>query len=267
MKQIHQISYTERGEQHTGIPIICLHGIGGSQDSFLPQLEALSNSHRTIAWNMPGYGESALLETTSFTTLTQALLGFMDELGIEKAHILGHSIGGMIAQEVALTNPDRVASLALLGTTPSFGGRDDSFKQRFLEARLKPLDDGQTMSELADEFVPQIVGSQADKAMMQAASDTMRVVTPEAYRVILQCLIQFDRYADSGLISQPCCLIAGSEDNNAPAKTMHKMASKIPNACFYELEQVGHLINLEAPKRCNQILNSFYTGLNNDQNT
>lgn len=264
MKQIHQISYTERGEQHSGVPIICLHGIGGSQDSFLPQLDALSESHRIIAWDMPGYGQSALLESTSFTSLTQALLGFMDDLGIEKAHILGHSIGGMIAQELAITTPDRVASLALLGTTPSFGGRDDSFKQKFLAARLKPLDEGKSMDSLADEFVPQIVGAQASLEMMKAASDTMRKVPTETYRAIMQCLVQFNRYADSGLITQPCCLIAGAEDTNAPAKTMKKMASKIPDASFFELEQVGHLLNLEAPKRCNQILHSFYTGTLND---
>ena len=264
MKQIHHISYAEYGNQCTGVPIICLHGIGGSQDSFLPQLEALSDTHRILAWDMPGYGKSALLENTTFTTLTQALLGFMDALNIAKAHIIGHSIGGMIAQEAAITAPDRIASLALLGTTPSFGGRDDSFKQRFLKARLKPLDEGQSMNSLADEFVPQIVGSQASEQMMKAATDTMRTVPTQTYRDILQCLIQFDRYADSGLIHQPCCLIAGSEDTNAPAKTMQKMATKIPNSHYFELEQVGHLLNLEAPNRCNRILRQFFTGTLND---
>lgn len=258
MGYIHQISYAEYGEQHSGTPIICLHGIGGSQDSFLPQLQALSETHRIIAWDMPGYGQSALLDTTNFTTLTQALLGFMDALAIDQAHIIGHSIGGMIAQEMAITAPSRVASLALLATTSSFGGRDDSFKQRFLEARLKPLDEGKTMSTLADEFVPQIVGSKANPQMMQAAADTMRQVPTDTYRAIMQCLIHFDRYADTGLIQQPCCLIAGSEDTNAPAPTMKKMANKLANARFFELEYVGHLLNIEAPQRCNQILHSFY---------
>jgi pimeloyl-ACP methyl ester carboxylesterase len=264
MKKINQVSYAEYGQHNAGTPIICLHGIGGSQDSFLSQLQALSDTHRVIAWDMPGYGQSALLEHTTFTTLTQSLLSFMDALNIEQAHIIGHSIGGMIAQEIAITAPDRIASLTLLGTTASFGGRDDSFKQRFLEARLKPLDEGQSMSSLADEFVPQIVGSKASSEMMKAASDTMRKVPIQTYRDIMQCLIQFDRYADSGLITQPCCLIAGDEDSNALTKTMQKMAVKIPNSQFFELEHVGHLLNLEAPKRCNQILHQFFTGTLND---
>lgn len=264
MKQLDQISYAEQGAQHTGAPIVCLHGIGGSQDSFHPQLNALSDTHRVLAWDMPGYGQSPLLDPTTFTTLTQALASWLDALGIQKAHIVGHSIGGMIAQELAITHPERVASLALLATTASFGGRDDRFKQDFLAARLKPLDEGLSMSRLAERFVPEIVGSDAKETAITAAVDTMRRVPTATYRAIMQCLVQFNRYHDSALIRQPCCLIAGSEDNNAPAKTMKKMADKIPDSHFFELTQVGHLLNLEAPERCNRILRHFFSGQLND---
>jgi len=264
MKHIHSISYAEHGEQHSGTPIICLHGIGGSQDSFLPQLAYFGDTQRILAWDMPGYGESALLENTSFSSLTQALLAFMDALEISQAHIIGHSIGGMIAQELALCHPQRVASLALLATTSAFGGRDEAFKQRFLEARLTPLNQGQQMQTLADAFVPQVVGSAASQAVIRAASNTMRHVPEASYRAIMQCLVTFNRYQDSHTISQPSCLIAGAEDSNSPAATMQKMAGKVPHAQYHELAQVGHLVNLEAADLCNHILRQFYTGLSHD---
>ncbi|MDA7599655.1 alpha/beta fold hydrolase, partial [Alphaproteobacteria bacterium] len=64
-----------------------------------------------------------------FAVLSDALIVFMDALGIVRAHLAGQSIGGMIAQETAIRYPDRIASLVLIATVPAFGGRDDSFKQ------------------------------------------------------------------------------------------------------------------------------------------
>ncbi|MGB1311851.1 MAG: alpha/beta fold hydrolase, partial [Leucothrix sp.] len=148
--------------------------------------------------------------------------------------------------------------LALIATTPAFGGRDDSFKQQFLADRLKPLDNGLTLADLAPKFVPQIVGSIASDAVIQAATQTMSRVPDESYRAILRCLVTFNRYADTAKITQPSIVIAGSEDTNAPAPTMQKMASKLPNAQFHEIQGAGHLVNMEAANTCNQRLKTFY---------
>ncbi|MEZ5537161.1 MAG: alpha/beta hydrolase [Thiolinea sp.] len=254
------IEYAEAGQCAQGeIPVICLHGIGGSYASFMPQLEQLSSIKRVIAWNMPGYGRSPLLAETSFTGLAESLLQFMDALSIDQAHLLGHSIGGMLAQELAFRHPERVASLALLGTTAAFGGRDDRFKQQFLRARLQPLDEGLTMPELAAQFVPQITGSHADKAVLEGATATMSEMPEASYRAILACLVTFNRYQDTPRLTMPACLIAGAEDNNAPVATMQKMAAKMSQAEFHVLDGVGHLINLEAPLECGRILQTFYS--------
>ena len=101
--------------------------------------------HRIIAWNMPGYGGSTPLTNLTFANLASALVTFLDDLAITKAHIVGQSIGGMIAQEFAIRFPERVLSLALVATTPAFGGRDEQFKTDFLRARLAPLDVGKTL--------------------------------------------------------------------------------------------------------------------------
>lgn len=239
-------------------PIICLHGIGGNSSSFMPQLAALSQHHRIISWTMPGYGKSTALTVTSFATLSQALAGFMDALHIKQAHLIGHSIGGMIAQELALTQPERVKSLVLLATTSAFGGRDDSFKEKFLAARLKPLNKGMSMTELAENFVPKLVGDSAEQHVIQAAIASMSAIPRGSYRAILECLVTFNRYQDIARLAVPVYLLAGEHDNTAPPATLSKMAEKIPGAKFHLITGVGHLINLEAAAQCNQILLDFY---------
>ncbi len=87
---------------------------------------------------MPGYGESAPLAAMDFAALCDRLCAALDALGMVRVVIAGQSIGGMIAQEMAIRHPGRVAGLVLIATVPGFGGRDDSFRDAFLAARLAP---------------------------------------------------------------------------------------------------------------------------------
>lgn len=245
------IEYVEAGQ---GPAIICLHGIGGDWTSFTPQLGELPG--RVISWSMPGYGASDAIELT-FENLSGALSSFMASLGIEQAHLVGQSIGGMVAMEHAARRPDQVASLSLVGTTPSFGGRDDSFKNAFLEARLAPLEAGQTMAEMAAGSAAGIVGPIADAACIEAVEAPMARVPEATWRAILPCLTTFNRRDDLAAMTMPTCLIAGTHDRNAPARTMEKMAEKMPDAAYHLIDGAGHMINQEAPTEVNRILTDF----------
>jgi 3-oxoadipate enol-lactonase len=255
MKRAAGIVYAESGS--AGLPILCLHGIGGNSGSFVWQLTGLGN-RRVIALNLPGYGGSDKCDPLSFAALADRIAGFMDALSIPRAHLLGQSIGGMIALETGFLHPDRVASLALIGTTAAFGGRDDSFRDQFIVARLKPLDEGKTLADLALSFVPEITGPIASKQAITSATASMAMVPEETYRAIIRCLVTFNRREDIARLNLPVCLIAGSFDRNAPARTMARMAEKIPGAEFHEVKGAGHLINLEAPEETNAILQKFY---------
>lgn len=245
------IDYDEAG---AGAPVICLHGIGGSADSFAPQRGALPG--RVIAWSMPGYRGSPP-DTLTFEALVARLFGFMDALGIEAAHLVGQSIGGMVAMEAAARAPERVRSLGLIGTTPSFGGRDPSFAEAFLKARLGPLDRGQTMAEMAVESAPAICGRGASADVVEAVRAPMAAVPEATWRAVLECLVTFNRRDDLAAMTMPACLIAGSEDRNAPARTMEKMAEKMPDAEYHLIEGAGHMINQEAPEAVNAVLSDF----------
>ena len=242
--------------------IICLHGIGGDDASFAPQSELLSDQFRVVVWNMPGYRDSDRLEQLSFETLANSLAKLVDTLGCESVHIIGQSIGGMIAQEMFHCYPDKVKSLILVATTSAFGGRDDSFKNAFLEARLSPLESGMTMRQVAESAMPSIVGSKAEQYLITSAINSMAALNADVYRQVLACLVTFDRREEWALIDCPLCLVAGSEDTNSPAATMKKMAEKLPHAEYHEIEGAGHLINLEQGKAFNGIVKSFLHGIN-----
>ncbi len=247
------IAYQASGD---GPPVIGLHGIGGSATSFHHQRAGITD-HRMIAWNMPGYGESSGTPS-SFAALSERLAAFITELDLESAHLLGHSIGGMLAIEHALRQPAQVRSLTLIGTTPSFGGRDDSFKDAFLKARLAPLDAGWTMAEIAAKAAPQLVGIEASDACIDAMARNMARINEATWRDVLACLVTFDRRQDLSALSLPACVIAGGQDRNAPARTMRKMADSLPNAVYHEIAAAGHMIPEEAPIEVNTILRTFY---------
>ncbi|MDF0601554.1 alpha/beta hydrolase [Psychromarinibacter sp. C21-152] len=247
------IEYFEAGE---GPAVVFLHGIGGEAELFGPHLEL--PGFRGVAWNMPGYGQS---ETgawpPSFASLSLSLAGFVGALGADRVHLVGHSIGGMLALEHAVRRPEQVASLTLIGTTPAFGGPDESFKRDFLEARLGPLDAGQTMEEMAEHAAPGLVGPEAEPGCVSDIARAMGRVPEATWRGILECLVTFNRRDDLGAVEVPVCLIAGSEDRNAPARTMARMAEKMSGAEYHELEGIGHMIAQEAPGQVAEILRDF----------
>ncbi len=255
MLKINNISYEEKGKKSP--PIICLHGIGGDSKSFEPQLLGLSEKYRVIAWNMPGYQGSNSLGKITFEKLSSALKSFMEDLQVSEASLLGQSIGGMVAQDFYFRYPKKVKSLILIATTSAFGGKNEDFKKKFLELRLKPLILGKEMSELAKQFVPEILGNVCSDEAMENAINSMSKIPVNTYKEIISCLVTFNRYQDFGKIKIPSCLIAGREDMNAPFQTMEKMFLKLKKAEFHCIANAGHLVNLEAPVETNEIILNF----------
>lgn len=237
--------------------VLCLHGIGGDDGSFLPQSVTLSTYFRVVVCNMPGYRNSIPLDSMTFENLANSLQHLVAVLDCGPVHIIGQSIGGMIAQEFYHRYPDSVASLCLVATTTAFGGRDDSFKNDFLDARLKPLELGHSMEQIATQAVPTIVAAGADETVVQSAIRSMASVDAQVYRQVLRCLVTFNRRREWPEIACPVCIVSGSEDTNAAAATMRKMADKLPHAEYHEVHSAGHLVNLEKGSEFNDIVSRF----------
>ena len=241
-----------------GPVILMLHGIGGGHLAFAPQVETYAGSgYRAVAWDMPGYGHSAPIEPYNFKGLAQSCIALIESLqgaapatedGARGIVLLGHSMGGMVAQEVVARRPDLVSRLILCGTSPSFGKPDGDWQQQFITSRTAPLDAGQTMAQLAEVLVPQMIGPGALPEGVNLARHCMAQVLPSTYRRALEALLGFDRRANLPNIHVPTLLIAGEHDRNAPPDVMKKMAGAILGSTYLEMRGIGHLQNLEAPE-------------------
>lgn len=249
------IGFEAAGER--GPPLVLLHGIGGNAASFRPLVDHLAGDFRCIAWNMPGYGGSAPLVPMTFEGLAERLAAFLDERGLASAHLLGHSIGGMIAQEFALRFPARVRSLVLCATTAAFGSRDGEFQRRFVAERTAPLDAGRGMAALARDLVPKLLGDDPDPDAAALAEASMASVPEESYRAALACLPTFDRREALAQLRVPVLLVAGERDRQAPAAVMERMAGRMPDARFVCVPGAGHLLPLERPKELAAAVSDF----------
>jgi 3-oxoadipate enol-lactonase len=242
----------------TDLPsLVFLHGIGGAARAWRGQLEAFGSRFRAVAWDMPGYGGSAPLASVNMATLADALADFLQQIAAVKPVLVGHSIGGMILQQWLVKNPRSASAVVLAQTSPAFGKADGDWQKSFIEARLGPLDRGQTMASLAPSLVRELVGDDPDPAGMDIARDCMASVPEASYRGCVLALLGFDQRQALKDIRVPTLVLSGSQDKNAPAPMMAKMASFIPSASYVEIEGAGHLLNLERPKAFNAALDQF----------
>jgi len=240
-----------------GTPLVFLHGIGGAARAWRGQLASFGDRYRAVAWDMPGYGGSAPLPNVSITTLADALQDFLQQIGASRPILVGHSIGGMIVQQWLIKHPGAATAVVLAQTSPAFGKAEGDWQKQFIEARLGPLDRGETMETLAPSLVKELVGDHPDTGGMQVARDCMASVPEASYRAMMLALLGFDQRKALGDIAVPTLVLSGSKDKNAPAPMMAKMATYIPSATYIELEGAGHLVNLEQPRAFDAALAQF----------
>jgi 3-oxoadipate enol-lactonase len=251
-----RFGYDAAGDQGMP-PLVFLHGIGGAARAWRGQLDFFEDRYRTIAWDMPGYGGSAPLLAVSIAALADALEDFLLRIGATKPILVGHSIGGMVVQQLLVKNPRIARAVVLAQTSPAFGKPDGDWQKSFIGARLRPLDRGETLAALAPSLVKELVGDDPDSRGMELARDCMASVPEATYRATLLALMGFDLRGALKAIGIPTLVLSGSKDNNAPAPMMAKMATYIPSSKYVELEGVGHLANLERPGAFNAALDDF----------
>lgn len=238
--------------------LLFLHGVGGGRaawDRQVPYFSALG--HRTHAWDQPGYGGSALVEPYDLEQVSGALRRLIESLGGEPAVLVGHSMGGMIAQEAYARFPKLVKALALGFTSPSFGGGSREFVEKFIAARIAPLDAGEGMAQIAARLMPTMRGAKSLPEGLAQAERIMSGIPQATYRKAVQLLTTFDRREQLPGIGVPTLLIAGSDDRTAPAPVLERMAQKIPGAEYVLLQGCGHLGPLDQPEEFNQALRGF----------
>lgn len=235
--------------------LLFLHGVGGGHAAWDRQIPYFTaRGHRALAWDQPGYGDAPLVEPYDLDQVAAAL---KRQIGNEPVVLVGHSMGGFVAQEAYARFPELIRGLVLCFTSAAFGGAGSDFARQFVAARVAPLEQGKTMAEIAARLMPSMRGSRSDPAGLALAERIMGSIPPETYRKAVHLLTTFDRRAELAAIRVPTLLIAGGDDRVAPAAVMERMAQKIPDAEYVLLEGCGHLGPMDQPNLFNETLAGF----------
>lgn len=244
---------TQSGILQSGSPgaraVVFLHGIGGAARGWLPQLDSFAAAGlHAVALDLPGYGARPPVRGMTFEDLAADLEHTIDRHGLKRPILVGHSMGGMIAQTALRRRPDGYGGAVLVGTSPAFGNPAGDFQKKFVADRLEPLESGKSMAELAASMVDGMMGPSPEAAGRAIAIETMSATPASTYRAAVHCLVTFDERANLPYIRVPVLCLVGANDRNAPPVVSEKMASKIPDGQYVCLPGLGHLPNLEAPK-------------------
>lgn len=238
--------------------LVFLHGIGGGRAAWQRQLPFFgARGYATLAWEAPGYGGSPPVDPYTFEKVARTLESAIDRIAAGPVVAIGHSMGGMIAQEAYALFPQKFGALVLAFTSSAFGGTTSDFAQQFIDARIKPLDIGRTMAEISARLMPTMHGGASDPSGLMLAAQVMATVPPDTYRKAVSMLTTFDRRALLPQIKIPTLVLSGSDDMIAPPAMMERMAQKIPGSEYVCLPGCGHLGPMDQPEAFNNALLAF----------
>ncbi len=237
-----------------GDPVILVHGLGGTSNVFTPQIGALSRFFQCVRFDLPGSGRSPTEGDVSIAGFVEAVLAVLDGRGIERAHVVGHSLGTIVCQHLAVLQPERVRSLALLGPlhAPPEAARP-ALRDRAAKAR------SEGMVGIADAIVQGGTSANTKASRPEVAAFVREILMrqdPEGYARTCEALAAAEP-ADVTRINCPTLLITGDEDGTAPPPAVRALASKIPGSSLRILDRCGHWTTFERPAAVNEALVNF----------
>lgn len=237
-----------------GTPVIMIHGLGGTANTWQPQVDALSGRYRLIRPDLPGSGRSAHAGALSIAGFADAVLGLIETLNLAPAHLVGHSLGTIVCQHVAARRPDAVASLALFGPihAPPDAARA-ALKDRAAKARREG------MGEIAEAIVAGSTAAATKRERPAAVAFVRESVMrqePEGYAATCEALAGAEA-ADLSRIACPVLLRTGDEDAVAPKTGMTAIADALRAADAASFDACGHWATVEVPERTSRALADF----------
>jgi pimeloyl-ACP methyl ester carboxylesterase len=236
--------------------LVFLHGIGGNRRNWTSQLVALSDQFRCIAFDFRGYGDSEDVESIDFTNFVDDIESVLAELSVERCHLFGLSMGGLVAQAFYARHSTQVLSLGLIGCRPGSAPVFEDSKA-FTQERTRQFEAGNDTAALVDARLPGLLGSNVSADAREQIRESLLRLRPDSYRRVLAARVLIQPFLDLGDIKAPTLVVAGSHDQVAPLKQMEGMAAAIPNSTFEIIAGAGHLMNIEQPERFNALSRGF----------
>jgi pimeloyl-ACP methyl ester carboxylesterase len=234
----------------TGDPVLLIHGLGLSGGAWWRTVDALVPTMRVITFDHRGIGRS---ESLNYAYTTEAMaddaVSILDALGMDRVHIYGFSLGGMVAQQFALRHPRRVQSL-VLGATHS-GGRRVTFPDpevlAFFRRRAAMAPAEAAWASVPYNYGPRSRAEQVDRIADDIVRRLRNRFNEQAYRAQLLAASLHNCHGRLDRIRCPTLVVHGARDRIIPVANAHTTAGRIPGAKLQVLDDAGHLYPTEAP--------------------
>ena len=247
-----------------GFPLVLIRGLGSNMEHWYEQVPAFSREHQVITFNNRGIGRSSAPDLPwSIKQMAGDAAALIKAAAGGRAHVLGISMGGMIAQELALAWPQRVASLVLTAT--HCGGAHKVMPTAETMELFAKLVEGSTLAEQMEgrkalfsletlDHHPEVLERYTQVAAAYAAP-------PEVMHGQWQAIQEFDTYDRLPMISAPTMVLAGADDRLVPRGNAEILARRIPGAKLAVIPQAGHQLVIEAPQATNAAVLEFLASL------
>jgi pimeloyl-ACP methyl ester carboxylesterase len=254
-------------EAGTGDPVIMLHGLGATKASFLPTLGALAPSHRAIAVDLPGFGDSdkPLWAAYDPRFFANAVVALLDALELDRAHVVGNSMGGRIALELGLDHSDRVGRLVLLAPSlPWLKARPWAPYLRFVPTQLGVFQPAPraVVERIVKQFVP---GSDTEWTAAGIDEFMRSYLTPlgrAAFYAAARNIYLEEPRGSRGLwtrlpeLKPEALFVWGRKDKVVPIGFERHVREEVPKAVHLELD-CGHVPQLERPRETHEAMEKF----------
>jgi pimeloyl-ACP methyl ester carboxylesterase len=255
--------------------VICLHGLGSNKSSFFATISTLTPEHTVHAIDLPGFGSSAKPARARYDApyFARAVLGYMEAVGIERAHLVGNSMGGRVALEVALAEPERVGTLSLLAPALAFRRRRELAPLvRLMRPELAAIPHPLRAASVRAQFWSLFARPERlDPAAADVAADEFcRVYKSRSARVAFfaaaRNLYLDPAHGERGLwtrlagLRPPALFVWGDRDRLVPHAFSRHVADVAPAARQVVLNECGHVPQVELPEVTNDLVRAHIAG-------
>jgi len=257
-----EIAYTDEG---SGAPIVFLHGFPFNRSMWRDQIDALRETHRVIAPDLRGHGESEVAPVT-IPEMARDVAGLLTALDINQAVVGGLSMGGYVALSFCRQFSERVTAL-LLADTRASADTEEGKQNRALQAERVMLEG---MEGIANEMLPKLLRPESKPDVVSRVRQMIVRTKPLGAVAALQAMATRDDQTDFlSRINKPTLILVGVEDVITPLKDSQLMLHEIQRSSLEIIQQAGHVSNLEQPEQFNRLVNVFLerTFVSNQQQT
>lgn len=248
-----RLNVLDEGEGH---PLVLLHGLGGCWRDWEPQLDTLRDRYRVIVIEHRGHGRSALPGgPVSIAQFAADVAAVCRDLGVDRAWVVGLSMGGMIAQELALAEPDLVEALVLCDTGTHMGERAAAWLRAEAD-RVREHGFPDARGEVAGSTIWSRWTLEHQPEVARGNIRESQGTDPDAWAEAALAVAAHDTRDRVGAIACPTLVIWGDEDGALPAKLADPLAAAL-DAALVVIPDAGHVCNLEQPAAFNRAVEEF----------